>query len=279
MQDEYNDVVYGVAFCLTCRHLAMRTEPMWYYGLGELPTALRQVLIFPLHDSGNLRRVGATKISFFHLEHDVKAIVAVGVLAVFLRAALHDDVGVSDWGGLSRMIPWSVEARALRIPDVRNVALHRLAQLPLPFTSYNRKGFSSCHINAMTSQSFLEDGEWTGIYTSWGMGRTRTVTFDPPMEGIKFKKTRFESESQVLYLKAEGRNAVGSFQLTGGLESRTGKGKFTKTYVSAPRQFSWAWHVHMTPFGLVGNWGEEEIRALNGPGGWVWLWKKVEENS
>ena len=107
-------------------------------------------------------------------------------------------------------------------------------------------------------------------------GRRYPIQFIPPMRGIVFTATESEeSGSQTLALKARGTDGVGEFKLYGDLTADTGNVNMFKKYVTLYAGqgplVTWRWSLFMSPFGLVGSWGNRKHSEL------VWLWKKIEK--
>ncbi|KAK6342072.1 hypothetical protein TWF730_001554 [Orbilia blumenaviensis] len=92
-------------------------------------------------------------------------------------------------------------------------------------------------------------------------------------EEKKLKETQEEPaktpDVPVIAVKATARDNVGQFILWGKFYPRTGKVHLTKAYYKGDESGTmWNWTAFMTPFGIVGRWGER------GYGGYIWLWKE-----
>lgn len=115
----------------------------------------------------------------------------------------------------------------------------------------------------MTSVPFLESGEWVGYYSySLNLTHPDRVRIDPPMTGIYFTSNPKLGAGG---LQASGVDSVGNFTLSGNFQAN-GMVQMTKTYAQG---FSWNWSASMTPFGIVGYWGQGGTYQ-----GLFWLWKK-----
>ena len=128
---------------------------------------------------------------------------------------------------------------------------------------------ATCHLPAMASKAFLEDGEWIGYY-SLGTGRGLTESFDPAMRGLHLEVIDEADNGTVHFRGTGGRDHVNAFTLEGKLDRASGKLYAQKIYPG----HTWHWGGVMTPFGMIGEWGNIhgwEARR----GGWFWLWKKA----
>ena len=123
----------------------------------------------------------------------------------------------------------------------------------------------TCFSPAMTTPEFLEDGEWLGFY-SMSFKHNMKITFDPPMQGIRFTSTLLPGDPRIFRLAASGTDGIGPFTLEGAFDSKSGRFSAKKTYTNT--LLGWTWTCMMTPFGIVGTWGSDNW------GGWLWLWKK-----
>ncbi|KAK6502525.1 hypothetical protein TWF506_003106 [Arthrobotrys conoides] len=85
----------------------------------------------------------------------------------------------------------------------------------------------------------------------------------------KKRKKRDESpDVPIIAVKATGKDGLGDFVLWGKFYPKTGKVQLTKAYYKGLEPGTmWNWTTFMTPFGIVGRWGDR------GFGGYVWLWK------
>jgi hypothetical protein len=153
--------------------------------------------------------------------------------------------------------------------------------MKMPFPSFmdidsvyrsSMESFSKCHLRQMTSPEFLS-GNWTGYYSDirWAdHDRPATVQFDPPMRDIciiarpLFRKgqwagTKIDKQSQ-------GVDAQGEFTLEG-LVEEDGTVSIDKFHIAT--SWTWKWTGHVTPFGIVGSWGNQYTL-----GGYFWIWKE-----
>ncbi|KAH9955941.1 hypothetical protein BC827DRAFT_1234839 [Russula dissimulans] len=102
---------------------------------------------------------------------------------------------------------------------------------------------------------------WAGYYTVANMtGR------DPPMflelRSAKSPRGRMRG---CKYFHGEGHDGVGTFTIEGICDTRSGTVNATKAYGA----HSWQWRGVITPFGMVGAWGD-----LGWSGGWWWIWPR-----
>ncbi|KAK6522253.1 hypothetical protein TWF281_002820 [Arthrobotrys megalospora] len=73
----------------------------------------------------------------------------------------------------------------------------------------------------------------------------------------------------IVAVKATGKDGLGDFVLWGKFFPKTGKVQLTKAYYKGEEAGTmWNWTVFMTPFGMIGRWGDR------GFGGYLWLWKE-----
>lgn len=180
------------------------------------------------------------------------------------------------------------QSSLLLLPCLPNIPFSSFTDFPIPFSGNPFQNPEKSYLTAMTSKSFLEDGEWMGCYNY--SPRLGSGQFDPPMTGIYFTTSTLEPEDtdmaernngqdtgtlaapdknrEVVQVKASGTDNVGNFTLSGEIWS-SGMIDMKKTYV-APTLHSWDWAAWMTPFGMVGFWGHGQAHY-----GYFWLWKRA----
>ena len=231
----------------------------------------------PLIDTHQDLRPTSFGLGCHSLYFKARAVTAVGTIAAMLREALAHTEGEPrpGWGGLGR-IQWSDKDRSLIIPKAKDSVFHQSSILPSPFSRLHLEEISTCHLRTMTCKQYLENGEWVGVYTLSHRSRY-PIEFDPPMQGIRFTATVSEDGGSCdVALHAEGSDGVGQFDLSGDLTSATGKILMIKQYVSVFPGHGvlarWVWSLYMSPFGMVGSWGDDHI---GGVGGLVYLWKEI----
>jgi len=130
--------------------------------------------------------------------------------------------------------------------------------------------------NAAASQfdSLNLSGEWIGVYETARSSRG----VDPMMVNIHFYLDRTVGHAEhegdepsvldSMLIRADNcLDAVGRFNLSGQIDSSTGKFTMTKHYTAG---FSWPWEGAMTPFGFVGQWG----RLGSQRSGFFWLYNR-----
>lgn len=187
----------------------------------------------------------------------VLARLVVGFMAADIMQEINGGLSpqlYSDLEGVKSVVP-------CRPPTSSQFHLQLMMDMPLPFEAAPFERFNVCHLERMRSKAFLEDGEWVGYYCYPSRHLLASLILDPPMRGVCFQ-ARDECEDGLVHLRADGFDAIGSFQLVGTLEAGSGDINMLKTY---PGARSWRWCGSMTPFGIVGSWG-----AYNA---WFWLWK------
>lgn len=142
-----------------------------------------------------------------------------------------------------------------------DIPFSELMKLPLPFSSGSAHKFNSSHLEIMTSQDFLEDGEWVGYCLLSVLDHSYNNFLRKPMRGIFFQ-TSLTSDDGKLRLDSGGSDDGGTFQLRGTLDVNSGSAVLWKVYVNS---YSFHWAGIMTPFGLVGCCADGD--------GWFWIWK------
>jgi len=149
-------------------------------------------------------------------------------------------------------------------PVPSRIPFAELISLPAPFSEMTQ--LSQSYLPRMTSASFLTKGEWVGYYTnSEGMLSVRGRFDDPPMEGIFFEATPHAEIPNALELSGSGGvDLAGGFTLKG-IINQHGVVVLRKSYIV----HGWDWKANMTPFGIMGAWGNDNLRF-----GYFWLWKR-----
>ena len=208
-------------------------------------------------------------------------------IAINLRDALK--VRRSAWPfNNNAVVPHVDFPRAAQIPMQ---PLDDTYSLPLPFaqpgmdilsnpsSSSSWDNWYRLHTHALfASPDFLTSGTWCGYYTY----THPNPWLDPPMTGIKFRRTRATSSAltQTVSLEAlDCRDGIDEFNVRGRL---TWDGDVV--FLTARKEYknsdlTWHWHCRLTPFGFVGHWGElpqgdEESGIGLRIHGNMWLWKK-----
>ena len=103
---------------------------------------------------------------------------------------------------------------------------------------------------------------WGGYYGFYARSLGTTYR-DPPM--ILDLAVAIAQEDMI-HLFGEGQDNVGPFTLSVSVARRTGLFDGIKSYTQ--NQIRWDWRGCVTPFGLVGRWGD---RHWGGP---VWIWPR-----
>ncbi|EWC47822.1 hypothetical protein DRE_03022 [Drechslerella stenobrocha 248] len=181
-----------------------------------------------------------------------------------LASRLHGTTAVFPGGQTTRRFnPKMLQAP----PSGYDIPFTRFMQLPAP--GADAAEFVWCHLDTMTSKEFIEEGQWIGMYTYGTMAR-----MDPLMVDIKFRVVDppaggQEGNAQVLDVAASGIDGLNEFALYGKIYRATGKVVLTKAYLrDGENTLKWNWIAFMTPFGIVGGWGDPRW------GGGIWLWKE-----
>ncbi|KAF3916925.1 hypothetical protein ABW21_db0206584 [Orbilia brochopaga] len=205
---------------------------------------------------------------------------AIGILGYRLRVMLSCYDGEHPFtnhilGGES----WSqrgFDPRMIRPPPTANqIPFADFMELPPPGLETTTTAFVWCHLRKMTTQAFIEDGRWMGVYT-YRSGRS----IDPLMVDIKLRVVDItapnsnsdddgNADGEVLDIAAAGFDAVGDFTLYGKIYRATGKVVIKKVYsIEKQNERDSDWLAFMTPFGIVGHW-RDRFHS-----GYVWLWKE-----
>ncbi|KAH7094403.1 hypothetical protein FB567DRAFT_2635 [Paraphoma chrysanthemicola] len=155
--------------------------------------------------------------------------------------------------------------------------------LKMPFRSYMdipsiskdfALEFKTCHYSKMTDPTFLA-GRWLGYYSDQRRFRMRPchANFDPPMCDIRMVVCQPSSHdrisnnvSTIIDRRSRGVDSHGEFTLEGRI-CADGTVNIVKKYIVAG--WSWTWTAHVTPFGIVGIWGNNRYF-----GGYFWIWKE-----
>jgi hypothetical protein len=130
--------------------------------------------------------------------------------------------------------------------------------------------FTTCHYRRMITPEFLS-GMWHGYYTDHRDFHRRSVHVDRPMHAIQMvvqepaeeARTRLRI-SAVIDRETRGCDAHGEFRLSGRVRE-DGLVSLAKQYLASGD--SWTWTGRMTPFGIVGTWGNGSF------GGYFWIFK------
>ncbi len=251
---------------LTQRRILMNYLAKEYIGLLHDPRSIRSAVGWRSADKRpedaiepvafkitRAEQLGTTLSDAYVTLKHILANGAVGPLVYFVRRALAQ-------GTIIRRYP--VPRPPISPPDLRRIPFSSFMRLPLPYSVSATADFATCHLAAMATPEFLQDGEWVGYYSYSGPAAVPSVTFDDPCREIRFKVT---PAGGVLHLQVErALDAIGRFSLTGQLTVRTGEFTLAKDYGVG---HAWTLLGVLTPFGLVGTWGTP------GWGGWFWFWK------
>ncbi|KZM23641.1 uncharacterized protein EKO05_0007446 [Ascochyta rabiei] len=130
--------------------------------------------------------------------------------------------------------------------------------------------FTTCHCKYMTTPGFLS-GRWMGYYSDHRR-IDRMFYIDTPMQNIHMlvhepteeARTRLRI-SAVIDRDTKGYDAHGDFLLSGRVR-KDGLVSIAKQYLGLG--VSWTWTGRVTPFGIVGAWGNNSF------GGYFWIFKE-----
>ena len=173
-----------------------------------------------------------------------------------------------------------------------------LMRLPAPFPSSegaDEAALTTCHLEAMTTPAFFADDEWVGYQFSSDARRDSALHqmhFDAREVGksmaVGITARPGEGSRPLPHDRSDAPGSVKLLSHTAFRRSRmilVGTVCRTSGWVHLQKQYSGCvvWHYAgvMTPFGIVGTWGET-ITGDEGPGlwgqkemkGWFWLFKK-----
>lgn len=157
------------------------------------------------------------------------------------------------------------------LPSPAAIPFAKLMDIP---SVYHRSAgmFTTCHYRCMTKPEFLS-GQWHGYYSDHRAFRRRAgrVDIDPPMHAIRIIAQEPTGEartglriSAVIDRETRGHDAHGEFRLTGRVRE-DGLVSAAKQYIASG--WSWTWTGRITPFGIVGVWGDNSF------GGYFWIFK------
>ncbi|KAH6639435.1 hypothetical protein C7974DRAFT_449539 [Boeremia exigua] len=158
----------------------------------------------------------------------------------------------------NQLIPTPAHIPFTRFMDIPSV-YHRSAEL-----------FSTCHYRCMTTPEFLS-GQWHGFYTDHRLFVNRAIYVDRPMQDIRMVTEEPTEEARtrlrintVIARETRGYDSHGDFRLSGRVRE-DGLVSVAKQYLG--HGFSWTWTGRITPFGIVGVWGNNSF------GGYFWIFK------
>lgn len=204
---------------------------------------LRQALKWCMID----RLISNSKLDLY-----CRALWGQGIMCILLREALVQ--GTVD-----------VPPTEIVVPTTESINFHHLMDMPPPFATNTLSDFRFCHLSKMISKSYFEDGEWVGFYYT-AFSRFEPRHFHPPMRNVRFITNFDPARTPSHSLSARGQDATGQFSLQARLEDESGKISVNQKYaVGKLRRY---WTCMLTPFGIVGTWGEGISFE-----GWLWLWK------
>ncbi|KAJ8111300.1 hypothetical protein OPT61_g6072 [Boeremia exigua] len=158
----------------------------------------------------------------------------------------------------NRILPTPARIPFASFMDLPSV-YHRSAEL-----------FSTCHYRCMSTPAFL-GGQWNGYYSDHRWFQNHTINIDAPMQAIQMivqepteeARTRLRI-SAVIERETRGYDPHGDFRLLGRVRE-DGLVSIAKQYLGLG--ISWNWTGRITPFGIVGVWGDNSF------GGYFWIFK------
>ncbi|KAL9579461.1 MAG: hypothetical protein Q9212_005095 [Teloschistes hypoglaucus] len=258
-----------LVFCLALKLMSQRSPDQFaqaylssteiYRSLMEIRHSLLDVLRTKLLSAARPSWGNHSAISNIYC----KALKAQVTLSMFFRESRIQGTG---WYRPSLTHSYRSSADDIAVPTTESIDFHHLMDIPLPFTTDATARFQYCHLPKMTSKHFLEDGEWAGVYYAHTRNGSNFPRFAPPMRNVRFQANLDPAQPRFVILEAGGRNALGEFSLQGRMEKESGQMTLKQVYTGGTPK--WDWTCMMTPFGIVGSWGDR--RQFRG---WAWLWK------
>ena len=147
-------------------------------------------------------------------------------------------------------------------PSPATIPFRKFMDIPFPFKGNMFHPAFSRQIAPEKIRPLLAEGEWVGYYSYFSMFGEDT-RFDPPMTGIHFAVTENSGYGGFI-VNSSGVDSVGAFFLNGHVDVY-GVVEVTKSYTAG---YVWHWRARMTPFGIMGCWGNRRDE------GFVWIWKR-----
>lgn len=213
------------------------------------------------------------------LEFRTNAVTCLSIsctIATMLRSAVR-----------SLQVAWQSHGAAaptqyLQPPRASQIPISTSVPLPLPFTGCRKwkTWHEGQNASLLASADHFTEDTWCGYYTGLGGNGLRYI--DPPMSGIRFWSVPSPGG---LSLRADDcRDGVGPFRISGNFKPTnkdgTGETAFTGLKEYTNSSTVWKWDLRVTPFGLSGFWGSDDLhyghQFENGMSklGFVWLWKE-----
>ncbi|KAJ5060399.1 hypothetical protein J3E72DRAFT_180447 [Bipolaris maydis] len=141
-----------------------------------------------------------------------------------------------------------------QLPSVSCIGFKSLMRIP-PVFSQNAatQSFAQCHVEKMVTPEFL-GAKWMGYYSEQ-------------------RGTGASDVAAVIDRETRGVDAHGEFSLQGRVK-KNGQVELVKRYIVSG--WTWPWIGCLTPFGIVGTWGDEsdESDESDSFGGYFWIWKE-----
>ena len=197
----------------------------------------------------------------------------------------------------ARAVVWPYNNAASRphiaAPTASQIPLHPLSDgynIPAPFSrraiellGRSTSAFGSwdswyrLHNDAaFSSVDYFTKGSWCGYYIHYGAPPS---LLEPPMTDIQFQVSTCvrqdgsaEGGEALNILATDCVDGIDGFNISGTV-TRLDDGIKLSARKSYHRHPAWEWDCRLTPFGIVGRWGDIE-RPQGRFRGIVWLWKK-----
>jgi hypothetical protein len=192
------------------------------------------------------------------------ALKALALLSIEVKSAVAR--GTLLPGG-SRLLEQNRRQRSseFQIPrSSRDIPFSSFMEIPAPYSPNSTALFATCHLPKMTTKSFIEDGEWSGVefrsHTNH-IGMSSVTSIHP----LKLIATCHDPLSNVMELESRpllGLEAQHHFRIR--LKKSCGVSIWTAQSDVTSQSINW--QGILTPFGFVGT-------TTLSPGEWFWLWK------
>ncbi|ORY17488.1 hypothetical protein BCR34DRAFT_555532 [Clohesyomyces aquaticus] len=252
----------------------LKSEEVEYVTLAFCLTAiaLERAAAMPTEDQDRQNERWSAELN---CKTDMVGATLSNMLPMYSSALVSANVPIKMAAGLVRLPLYTKDAP---LPSPSRIPFFDLMNIPLPFQNTAER-FTTCHIEKMTTHEFLT-GEWVGYYDDLrlGMPDSRRSYLDPPMRDIRIIAGPFSPTSRTHCVEktrilqgSRGVDSVGEFGLTGTVYA-DGRVRLQKRYLSRP--WLWVWSGEMTPFGIVGTWGDGMGRVDAARNNYFWIWKK-----
>ena len=186
------------------------------------------------------------------------ALLAAGLLSVLLREANH-------WNPIQR-VQYLNQIPRMACPVPSQIPFSSMMDLPLPFSSDAAKAFATCHLVKMTKVKFLQDGEWTGVF-SVHYDRNINRILVHPMDVARVTATVRDYDSSVLDVHGTVEKSGRIMNFDGEVDRGTGQVGLRMRAINSIEGCDC--NCIITPVGIVGSWRTRSFDYH----GLIWFWK------